>query len=474
MLPIKDGVLSILITAALASNLGALNASHEPLRYVQIITVDSKKELARIVEFLKSGRDFSELAREFSSHSSAQSGGFWGPISDPQVIEALEGWFEGNEIGETAQFNDGELGPTLLRRVDSDTARNILYQLALDKGKQYLGQSRGDLAIEAFKTAIQHQPQAAEAHMMVGYTYRLMASSEMIAEAKAELRQAVALDPNLAWARFYLARIYVDLGRLGKAKDELTDALRIEPQNPFFLAFLGDVNRQSGDPNLSIQLNLKAAEISPTLSLAHYYLGLAYNDLDERDKALRELETAIGCPQVLPEMHVALGSAYSDAERYSEAIRQFERAIELEPGRAKSHLELAKAYRLSGRLDLAEKELSLLQGNDQMQIQSPYFQEICAEASFESGLINRSQGRMSQARKSFLEAVEVKQSYGLAHQQLAEVLFFLEEYSEALQHAIKAEELGTPLDPSLFNKIREKVPAGSEGPSSEQSRMDPR
>ncbi|HUV14017.1 MAG TPA: tetratricopeptide repeat protein, partial [Acidobacteriota bacterium] len=350
----------------------------------------------------------------------------------------------------------------------------ILYQLALDKGNQYLGQSRGDLAIEAFKMAIQHQPQAAEAHMMLGYTYRVVASTEMIAEAKAELRQAVALDPNLAWARFYLARIYVDLGRLGKAKVELTEALRIDEKNPFFLAFLGDVNRQFGDPNLSIQLNVKAVEISPSLSLAHYYLGLAYNDLDQRDQALREFETAVECPQVLPEMHVALGSSYTAAERYSEAIRQFERALELDPNRAESHLNLAKAYRLSDRPDLAEKELRLLKESPQIQIQSPYFQEICAEASFESGLINRSQGKMSQARESFLEAVEVKQSYGLAHRQLAEVLFLLEEYSEALRHATKAEELGNPLEPSLFNKIREKVPAGSEESSSEKSRMDPR
>lgn len=462
MLPVKDGVFSIFLTAALVFNLGTFNASQKPLRYVQIITVDSRKDLDRVVELLNAGRDFSELAREFSSHSSAQSGGFWGPITGPQVIAGLQSRLEGTEAGETVQFIDGELGPTLLRRVDSDTARGILYQLALDKGKQYLSQSRGDLAIEAFKTAMLHQPQAAEAHMMVGYTYRFLASFEMIAEAKAELRQAVALDPNLAWARFYLARIYVDLGRLAKAEEELTEALRIEEQNPFFLAFLGDVNRQSGDPNRSIQLNLKAVEISPSLSLAHYYLGLAYNDLDERDKALREFETAIECPQVLPEMHVALGSSYADAERYSEAIAQFERAIELDPNRAESHLQLAKAYRLSDRLDLAEKELRLLKGNPQMQIQSPYFQEICAEASFESGLINQSQGKMLQAKESYLEAIKVKQSYGLAHRQLAEVLFLMGEYSEALRHAIEAQELGNPLETSLFDKILQEVPAGSE------------
>ena len=34
----------------------------------------------------------------------------------------------------------------------------------------------------------------------------------MMGEAKAELQQALDLDPELTWARFYLARLYLDMG----------------------------------------------------------------------------------------------------------------------------------------------------------------------------------------------------------------------------------------------------------------------
>jgi tetratricopeptide (TPR) repeat protein len=51
----------------------------------------------------------------------------------------------------------------------------------------------------------------------------------MVAEAKAELQQALDLDPNLLWARFYLAKVYIDLGLNEKAKDQLERGLKTRP-----------------------------------------------------------------------------------------------------------------------------------------------------------------------------------------------------------------------------------------------------
>src|SRR3954454_8685610 len=75
-----------------------------------------------------------------------------------------------------------------------------------------------DGAIRESKAALAEDPQYAEAHMLLGQAYLARQSASMIAEAKAELQQALDLNPDLLWARFYLAKIYIDLGTYQKAK----------------------------------------------------------------------------------------------------------------------------------------------------------------------------------------------------------------------------------------------------------------
>src|SRR5512138_597792 len=77
-------------------------------------------------------------------------------------------------------------------------------------------------AVKACKTAVGIDPQSGAAHLLLGQAYLAMVSATMIAEAKAEFQQALDLNPDLVWARFYLAKVYLDIGRPDKARDELS------------------------------------------------------------------------------------------------------------------------------------------------------------------------------------------------------------------------------------------------------------
>src|SRR5205809_8019536 len=74
---------------------------------------------------------------------------------------------------------------------------------------------RGELdrAVRECKVALGLDPQSAAAHMLLGQTYLAQRSVTKMGEAKAELQEALALDPHLLWARFYLAKAYIDLGK---------------------------------------------------------------------------------------------------------------------------------------------------------------------------------------------------------------------------------------------------------------------
>src|SRR5262249_11846150 len=138
----------------------------------------------------------------------------------------------------------------------------------LKAGADYLQRGEVDQAVRECKAALAADPQYAAAHMLLGQAYLAQRSVSMIAEAKAELQQALNLNPDLLWARFYLAKIYVDLGRNDKAKEELERGLKGRPNVPHFLSLLGDVDRKLGAPEVSLELNRKALAVDPGMTPA--------------------------------------------------------------------------------------------------------------------------------------------------------------------------------------------------------------
>ena len=58
---------------------------------------------------------------------------------------------------------------------------------------------------------------------------------DLMGEAVAELRQALEINPEFVPARYYLAHIYLDLGRNERAREELQAALATAPRNAQFL-----------------------------------------------------------------------------------------------------------------------------------------------------------------------------------------------------------------------------------------------
>ena len=89
--------------------------------------------------------------------------------------------------------------------------------------------------VRDLKAVLAANPNSAEGHTLLGLAYRGLGTQEMLAEAVAELRQAIDLDPSFAPARFFLAHVYLDLGRPNRAKEELEAALEKSPSNPQFM-----------------------------------------------------------------------------------------------------------------------------------------------------------------------------------------------------------------------------------------------
>ena len=318
---------------------------------------------------------------------------------------------------------------------------------------EHLQQGKPDQAIRECKGVLAVDPRSAPAHMLLGQAYLAQGSIAMIAEAKAELQQALDFDPNLLWARFYLARIYLDLGLNERAKEQLKRGLKVRPDVPHFLSLLGEVRRKLGDPAASLELNHKALEIDSTMTPAHCYLALAYLDLKQEDTAIGELEGSIRSPYVTPEMYVALAPLYGKRQRFAEAEDLCRKAIALDASRPEAYLTLARLYNAQHASDKALQALRLGLPDGKQLPATASSQKLQADVYLELGTAYQAKGMAVQAIGAYSRALEFDPSLGSAHRHLAELYLRRGDSTRAIEHATEAEKLGASITPSLRDKI---------------------
>lgn len=274
-------------------------------------------------------------------------------------------------------------------------------------------------AIKSCKTAVGLDPRSAAAHMLLGQAYLATRNTSMAAEAKAEFQQALDIDPALIWGRFYLAKVYIDMGRFDRAKEELEQALETRPGVPHMLSLLGEAERKLNHPEEAIALQRKALAADPGLSAAHYYEALAWIDLKKDDEAIIALEASVKSPYVAPEFYLTLGSLYAQRRRYQEAEDLCRKAIALDPSRSESYLNMAQLMNARSLSDRAIEALHQALPPGKTFATSPYYQKLQADIHFEFGRAYAAKGKPRDAIASYEQCLALDNSRAAAHRALA-------------------------------------------------------
>jgi cytochrome c-type biogenesis protein CcmH/NrfG len=284
-------------------------------------------------------------------------------------------------------------------------------------------------AIRQLTAILAADPGLAEGHMFLGIAYRVQGSPDLMGEAVAELRQALALNPSLALARMTLAHIYLDLARADRAREELAIAREQSPGHLQILAMSGEAERQLGNPRLAVELTRQALHVDATFVQARYYLALALLDLQQHAEAIREMEQVVKSGANPAEAYLGLGSAYLGARRVDDALAALNEAARLDPARPETHIKLARAYRAKGLLGRAVKELQLAMPAATAGL-SALYQNIESDLYMEEGLVRVQQGRLEAAAESFQKVLDIDSTHEPAKQQLAEVRKRLQERAQ--------------------------------------------
>jgi tetratricopeptide (TPR) repeat protein len=277
--------------------------------------------------------------------------------------------------------------------------------------------------VKELKAVLALDPRSAEAHVLLGIAYSTQGSKDLKGEAIGEFRQALDLDPALVPVHFYLAHLYLDLGRAARAKEELEAALMKAPGNPEFLALLGESERQLKNPTRAVEVTRQALQADEAFAQARYYLGLALLDLGQRDEAIKELEQVVRSGPTVTDTYLTLGNAYVEAGRSADAIETLVQGLRIDSKRPELHVALARAYRTNGMLTKAEAQLALgLPKRAALAASSDYpYQQVELDYQLERGLLELQRGQLAAAAVDFKKVLALEPKHEAATRGLAEV-----------------------------------------------------
>lgn len=178
---------------------------------------------------------------------------------------------------------------------------------ALAEGNRLFDINKTDLAIEAFKKAVELDPDLGEAWFKLGIAYSLIEREKELEAVNDQTEYTPTPTPS---------------------KKEKQAVRTKESEKAFENA---------------VKAYKKQLSANPKDDLAHFNLGRTYDKLDEDEDALKSLKEAVRLKPESTEYQTELGSIQIKLAQYDEAVRTLKKAIELDPENSQAEEMLEKA-----------------------------------------------------------------------------------------------------------------------------------
>jgi len=298
------------------------------------------------------------------------------PIKIQQVSEelgvqyVLEGSVRkgGDKVRITAQLIDALTGKHLwanrydrnlsdIFAVQDEITKNIItaMQVKLTEGEDVKAASKGTNNLEAYLKYLQ-------ANELIS---KINPESNALGKQLAE--EAIALDPEYAWAyyilgRSYMADVWVGTSKspkesIGKAIALMQKAITLDGTNINANCLLGFLYSMTNRHDKAIAQVEKAAALNPNSAVAHFLVGKTLSFAGRWKESIPEYKIAIRLNPIPPNNHLwSIGLSYAYTEQYEEAIKWCEKAIHQEPNDLLAHMMMTVVYSLSGQDEKARAE----------------------------------------------------------------------------------------------------------------------
>lgn len=178
-----------------------------------------------------------------------------------------------------------------------------------------MNQSQAGEAPVMIAKALELDPDLGEAYATRGF-YEMFFGWEW-QKAEESFKRSLELNPNYATAHHWYATLLAIRGDTAAARNEMHQALELNPLSHNFLADLGQLHYFSGDYEEAEKYCLKALQIDPDFSFAHEYLHNIYLKTGRYEEAVVEFAKAD-----------AINGTYTrEVQKIDEPVRRFRAAL---------------------------------------------------------------------------------------------------------------------------------------------------
>ncbi|HQP11152.1 MAG TPA: tetratricopeptide repeat protein, partial [Candidatus Omnitrophota bacterium] len=198
-----------------------------------------------------------------------------------------------------------------------------------------------ETALKAFKTAVQLNPDFAEAYYNLGNVYSDLGQPS---DAMKAYKLAVRLNPNFAEAHYNLGLAYTACGQYVEAIKVYQSAVRLDSHMTEAHFNLGRAYFAVHQYPEAIKAYQRAIQLNPGFAPSYNSLGITYNTTGQSSEAIKAFETAIRLDSGFAIAYNNLGNAYLALNQSAEAIHAYQTAIQRNPNDVNFHYNLGVVY----------------------------------------------------------------------------------------------------------------------------------
>jgi len=213
----------------------------------------------------------------------------------------------------------------------------------------YLAEGRTNLAMESYAAAIKANPQEVSNYLSLA---KLQIYGGEYEAARVNAENALLLDKTrpqaftlLAWAKGYM-------GEFLEAEADIKTALALDPNNAFAHAIYADILAMRVVNNvgeldtldLAIEESQRALSLDPNLLEARWARGYVLEITGNYEEAIQQLESAVEINDTIADVHLALGRNYLAIEEYDQAVFEFTKAYSLNPTDPEPNWYISRVY----------------------------------------------------------------------------------------------------------------------------------
>jgi tetratricopeptide (TPR) repeat protein len=224
----------------------------------------------------------------------------------------------------------------------------------LDRARAYYVQDRFELSEAELRRALAIDPNHVEALYLSGAAQE---KQHRLREAFLQYLRTLELQPQHDGARVRIGSILLLTGHVDKARAHAEAILRRAPRNVDALVLLAGINQREGKQATAMRFAREAVALNPRHGEAVTMLAALHAARGDRAKAVQVLSQGVAASPADTQLRVALVTLSLAQGHYEAAAKQYHEIIAIEPDRMEHRVALARLYSERDELDKAEATL---------------------------------------------------------------------------------------------------------------------